>query len=211
MNRRWKPGTILAVLLAVAVWPWTIQAQSESESALIPKVFFTNPPIWRMTKDFTNTAWGKDLFGYPRAAGRGWHAANMNAPLFGINDLSHGDLGTLTFGGYFFPHSSHQNGLDVDVRYVRSDGDTGMPNIALNPEDYDTAATSTLMNRFILNGRVEKILVDMDNIGFTGPLLRHEGGHSDHFHIRIIDPDGTENKKGGKTMRGNTDENQTNR
>ena len=167
---------------------------------------------YRYNTEADTDDWGTlELINIIEAAGRAWHAENMNVSLFAINDLSHGDLITLTFGGYFHPHTSHQNGLDVDVRYVRSDGDTGMLNIAEDPKDYDTAATSTLMNRFILNGRVEKILVDMDNIGFTGPLLRDADGHSDHFHIRIIDPDGTENKRGGKTLRGNTYENHTNR
>ncbi len=41
--------------------------------------------------------------------------------------------------------------------------------------------------------------------------LGHMSDHSDHFHVRIVDPDGTENKTGGKTLRGNKDENRTNR
>ncbi len=28
-------------------------------------------------------------------------------------------------GGPFLPHGSHQNGLDVDIRYVRNDGQDG--------------------------------------------------------------------------------------
>src|SRR5256885_874419 len=36
-----------------------------------------------------------------------------------------GDM-SLINGGTFSPHVDHQNGLDVDVRYVRNDGDTSL-------------------------------------------------------------------------------------
>ncbi len=166
---------------------------------------------YRYNTEADTDDWGTlELIYMIEAAGREWHSHNMNAAKFGINDLSYGDLSTMTFGGPWpnSDHWSHQNGLDVDVRYVRKDGNPIGLNIEDNPQDYDTAATSTLFNRFIRNGRVDIIIADTANLGnISWSGIIHDDDHDDHFHLRIIDPDGTENKRGGKTMRGNTDEN----
>jgi hypothetical protein len=112
-----------------------------------------------------------------------------------VNDLSKGDAGSRQFGGYFSPHSSHQNGLDVDIRYIRNDGSEAPLNIA-GPDSiyYDPDATVSVMNCLIANANVSMIFIDSVHAGLSGSILHNLAGHSDHFHVRIFDPDG-DNKR----------------
>lgn len=105
-----------------------------------------------------------------------------------------GDL-SLEQGGVFPPHVEHQNGLDLDVRYVRDDRE-GPLNLA-DPVDrarYDRAATAELMACFLQTSRVIRILYDSVLTGIVnGPgenALLHVPGHQNHFHVRLADPDG---------------------
>jgi len=106
-------------------------------------------------------------------------------PPVGIGDMS------LRHGGYMTPHSSHQNGLDVDVRYVRNDGFSTGLNLNKEPDKFDTVATIQLMNYFIQNGNVTLIYVNMTLTGITTSdvsVIQHDAGHYDHFHVRIAKP-----------------------
>lgn len=124
------------------------------------------------------------------AGGRRWQQNyNFN---FGFGDMS------LQNGGAFPDHVSHQNGLDVDMRYIRTDGQQLALDIAENPQLYDAQATVDLMNFLIQEGDyiVTHIFVDTNyaRIGNkSGNVLHHLTGHTNHFHVRIQDPDGTNN------------------
>lgn len=116
--------------------------------------------------------------------GEAWN----KTPRIGVGDISR------QFGDRFSPHNCHRNGLEVDVRYVRSDGVEGPFDFTQNPISlYDQAATQQLVDLFIQHGAV-LIIVDPDS-GLTGPgvTVDMQRGHRNHFHVRISDPDGTAN------------------
>lgn len=83
----------------------------------------------------------------------------------------------------------------MDFRYVRNDAQDHSLNIASDQRYYDTAATAYLMNLFAFStsASVQVILYDSVNAHLVGGPLLHWPGHSDHFHIRINDPDGSGN------------------
>lgn len=51
--------------------------------------------------------------------GAQWYQ-NHPTPRIGVGDIS------LQNGGQFLPHSEHQNGLDVDIRYVGKETSPGV-------------------------------------------------------------------------------------
>jgi len=89
-------------------------------------------------------------------------------------------------------HAGHQNGLEVDIRYLPNDRTAAPLNIRDNPADYDTLATFDLMTCFLANARLDLIYADSAALGFwnyTGVTILHNlTGHSDHFHVRILHP-----------------------
>lgn len=111
-----------------------------------------------------------------------------------------GDL-SLKLGGYFDGHPAHvghTNGREADFRYLRNDGAFFPLDICENPEDYDEDATFNLLSGLItaqgdMMVQIEAILVDLNCINMTHPLFVHDAGHSNHFHVRIVDPDGINN------------------
>lgn len=124
---------------------------------------------------------------------------NPNPPeLFQVGDLSKGTASTRNFGGYWSDHpSSHQNGLDVDLRFIRTDHDT-LPLHLDGPSAiyYDRGATADLMWCFLYQPNVILLTVDsvLARVDFENdPRIEHRTDHRDHFHIRIKDPDGTTN------------------
>ena len=111
-----------------------------------------------------------------------YRRAHPGAPRVVISDLS------LPEGGRFGPeygglgHASHQNGLDVDVAYPRSDGrEIGVERV----REVDRALSQALVNAFVRAGA---------QYVFVGPRTRLRGpkgvvqvipNHDDHFHLRI--------------------------
>jgi len=128
-------------------------------------------------------------------AARGWHRCEYTPPRICVGDLSWGNKDNQEFGGYFSPHVCHQNGLEVDIRYVRNDGAEDPLDISTSDSlFFDEYATGSLINFLIRSADVDLIYID-----FNHTTIRREGityhakGHSDHFHVRISDPDGTNN------------------
>jgi murein endopeptidase len=112
----------------------------------------------------------------------GYRADNPEAPRVGVADLSrsHGGPFGKNFGG--LGHTSHQNGLDVDVLYPRWDG---LERRAWATAMVDERLSQDLVDRFVGAGAV--------NV-FTGPRLHLWGPrkvvvklthHDDHMHVRI--------------------------
>lgn len=104
-----------------------------------------------------------------------------------VNDLSRRP------GGRFQPHRSHQNGLDVDVRYVRRDGRVAPLDIRQSPGAYDAVLTQALMQSFIRQCDVSVIFADLPSLNFTNdevdrPVLVQAPGHTNHFHVRLRGP-----------------------
>ena len=148
--------------------------------------YYTYNPATQEPPGGADRTWGTAmLVRQVRAVARWWAAGHPGAPRLGIGDLSRETGGPFT--GPVVGHSSHQNGLDVNVRLIRRDG----AERAVNPATYDRALTQDLVNRFIAAGAT--------NI-FVGPHLDLHGSvvmvwpdHDDHIHVRFPDPDGTGN------------------
>jgi len=111
-----------------------------------------------------------------------------------------GDL-SLQNGGDFSDHpSSHQNGLDIDVRYMQAwaEGPLDLADQAQLDNLYDPVATAELMECFYRTGLVEYIVYDTRTTltNAAGSNFLHpdpRGRHSDHFHVHVKDPDGPYN------------------
>ena len=141
--------------------------------------------------------WGVlHLLNMIEGAGRLWYTNGYAPPKVGVGDLSKGDQYTQQFGGYFWPHDCHQNGTEADSRYVRNDGQQ----IGLNLADstqlqyFDEEATAKLIDCLIQIANIYLIYIDTLHTSIRHPgITYHLDGHSDHFHVRIVDPDGAGN------------------
>ncbi len=131
--------------------------------------------------------WGiLELISCIEAVGRAWKASGRR---LNVNDLSQRP------GGEFPPHRSHQNGLDLDARYVRRDGRDHPLDLRYHPEDYDPLATQELLRLFLEHCDVMFIFADLERLDFPvealgagADTLRYAPGHSNHFHVRLQQP-----------------------
>lgn len=113
-----------------------------------------------------------------QAIGRAWQQTHSSGPRIGIGDISF--LG----GGEMPPHKSHQTGLDVDIRPMRSDGREGP--VRYQDAAYSRVLTQELVDRIINNGilHVQYILFNDPNVR----SVRRQPGHDNHLHIRFYPP-----------------------
>jgi len=111
-----------------------------------------------------------------------YRAANPDAPRVGIADLSrpHGGRFGRNFGG--LGHASHQNGLDADVLYPRTDG---LERRAWAPRLVDETLAQDLVDRFLAAGASQ--LYTGWSLDLRGPrkLVVKLAHHDDHMHVRI--------------------------
>jgi murein endopeptidase len=105
-------------------------------------------------------------------------------PRMVVGDLSRPKGGTFgpRFGG--LGHSSHQNGLDVDVYYPRWDGRESAPD---DVGDIDLERSQALVDRFVAAGATAIYVGPNTGLADTSRrrivrVLRH---HDDHMHVRI--------------------------
>ncbi len=89
-------------------------------------------------------------------------------------------------------HDCHENGLEVDIRYVRECCDYSQGfDIVTSPGLYDAAATQLLMQKIIDNCDVELIYCETGSLGFSNAdlgvtnVLQQLAGHTNHFHVRL--------------------------
>jgi Zinc carboxypeptidase/Penicillin-insensitive murein endopeptidase len=133
-----------------------------------------------------------------RVAAR-YAAAYPEAPRVGFGDLSRprgGSFGA-QYGG--LGHSSHQNGLDVDVYYPRRDRRERPP---AAPRQIDRALAQALVDRFVAAGAA-KVFVG-PRTGLTGPPAVVEvlpAHHDNHMHVRLVG-DGVSSELVGESTRG---------
>jgi murein endopeptidase len=145
--------------------------------------FFTWDPVNRMSPNREWRRWGTarlvrivlDVLADHRLA-------HPDAPRVGVGDLSRprgGHFGR-EYGG--IGHVSHQNGLDVDVYYPRTDKGERQ---ARGPGQVDQKLSQDLVDRFVAAGARHV---------FTGPRLSLRGPprivqklahHDDHLHVRL--------------------------
>ena len=111
-----------------------------------------------------------------------YRASHPQAPRVGVADLSrpHGGPFGKRFGG--LGHSSHQNGLDVDVLYPRVDG---LEWRAGSPKLVDETLAQALVDRFVDAGAVH--VFTGRRLDLRGPrkLVVKLAHHDDHMHVRI--------------------------
>jgi murein endopeptidase len=100
---------------------------------------------------------------------------DLSRPAGGVFDKRYGGLG----------HSSHQNGLDVDIFYPRIDLVERAP---WRPEQVDRVLAQDLVDRFVAAG-AQRIFVG-PHVGLHGPprIVQVLAHHDDHFHVRIPNP-----------------------
>jgi hypothetical protein len=98
-----------------------------------------------------------------------------------------GDI-SLPTGGEFsrdyggLGHASHQNGLDIDVYYIRSDR---AETAATQLREIDTARSQQLLNYFVASGAITIYIGAGTHL--TGPrgIVTLARKHQDHMHVRF--------------------------
>jgi murein endopeptidase len=146
--------------------------------------WFTWDPVLKRSPNRGWRRWGTDrLVLTVTSVLAEYRLAHPLAPRVGIGDLSrrHGGEFGRHFGG--LGHASHQNGLDADVYYPRSDGRELR---AYKPALVDRVAAQELVDRFVAAGA--KTVYVGPHLDLEGPRKRvvplvH---HDDHLHVRLV-------------------------
>ena len=127
--------------------------------------------------------WGTDrLLAFLLAVLRDYRLANPGAPPVLVGDLSRpygGPFGS-DYGG--LGHASHQNGLDVDVLYPRSDR-VLLP--AATVQEVDRGLAQELVNRFVAAGAQFAFVGQHVGLGGPAGIVQAIPHHDDHVHVRI--------------------------
>jgi len=107
--------------------------------------------------------------------GKAWFQNHRTGPVIGIGNISKNG------GGPVLPHKSHQTGLDVDFRLLRTDG--ARIGITFRDPNYSLSRTQKLINTILKNSllSVKLILCNDNNLKGVQPWP----GHDDHLHVRF--------------------------
>jgi hypothetical protein len=114
--------------------------------------------------------------------------------LEGLTKIHLGDLSRKS-GGEFEPHVTHQNGLEIEVRYPRKDGRDELFDIRQQPEVYDPLLTRNLFSAFVRLCRVDAIFADASMLSFPvgegdlANVINHPDRRT-HFLVRLERPTG---------------------
>jgi peptidoglycan hydrolase-like protein with peptidoglycan-binding domain len=175
----------------------TIRPGDKTHQALVSD----DAPRWQeMPKSgpgFVNTDWDAHDYGSSQVANviknagqryqNDYRSKNPGASLITTNDVSK------KRGGDTKDHETHENGLDLDVRLPRTDGQSGTK---INRSDYDKDATYAVLKAFGQDPDVERILFGdkaliqkaRDNKEPWAHKLMDAKGHRDHIHVDIRPP-----------------------
>jgi hypothetical protein len=146
-------------------------------------LFRTWDPVLKRSPNRHWRRWGTDrLVRVVLRAARSYRAEHPGAPPILVGDLSRpkgGDFGP-QYGS--IGHSTHQNGLDVDVYYARRDRRN---RAARRIDQVDLRLAQSLVDHFLRAG-AQTVLVGPAT-GLTGPAGRVKivVNHDDHLHARI--------------------------
>jgi hypothetical protein len=147
------------------------------------RLFFTWDPVRHVSPNRANRRFAAArLIRITLRVLRSHAAEHPDAPRVAIGDLSRphgGDFGR-RFGSP--DHTSHQNGLDVDVYYPRRDRREREPR---RPTQIDHELAQDLVDRFVAAG-AQFVFVG-PNTRLTGPphIVQPLANHDDHMHVRI--------------------------
>ncbi|AKU23993.1 penicillin-insensitive murein endopeptidase [Massilia sp. MB5] len=100
-----------------------------------------------------------------------WQAIDKRR--FGVGNIS------LPDGRKHADHKSHRDGLQVDIRPLRKDGNE-LP-VTWMDSQYDQAATAKLIELFRAFAPVTHVFFNGHGIPFVEPLKHHD----DHFHVEL--------------------------
>jgi hypothetical protein len=119
-------------------------------------------------------------------------SANYFPGLVGLGDISQVN------GGQFGRHNNHQNGLDVDTRYIRTDREPINFTFGTHPiAQFDAAATLALINRFVGQGATRVIVSHLAQAslqavpgGNIPAQIHYDAGtiHHNHMHVEFPQP-----------------------
>jgi murein endopeptidase len=145
--------------------------------------FFTWDPVRRRSPNRHWRRWGTDrLVRTLIDVAREHRQAHPRMPRIGIGDLSRPHGGD--FGIRYGPigHASHQNGLDADVYYPRTDRRERAPRDA---SQIDRRRSQELVDRFLAKGA--RVIFVGPNTGLVGPPGRVQvlPNHDNHLHVRL--------------------------
>lgn len=107
-----------------------------------------------------------------------WFNNHRSGPVIGIGNIS------LKGGGLMRPHSSHQKGIDVDFRLLRTDG--ARVGIRYQDRSYSRSRTQELVNTIRANRVLPVELILFNDPDVTG--VQAWTGHDDHLHVRFRHP-----------------------
>jgi murein endopeptidase len=179
-------AAILLAALGLAALPATPAEGRLRQAVQLPAEsfdFVTWDPALKWTPNRGWRRWGTTkLVTTTEIVLRQYRDAHPAAPRVLVGDLSrrHGGFFGRRYGG--LGHQSHQNGLDVDVYYPRTDG---LERAARRPSQVDRVLAQDLVDRFVDAGAV-KVYVG-PNVRLSGrrsivtPLVYHD----DHLHVRL--------------------------
>jgi hypothetical protein len=105
-----------------------------------------------------------------------WAAAHPAGPRIGVGDISRKG------GGKMAPHVSHDRGVDVDLRLVRSDGKE-LP-VTFRDRAYSRALTQALVDAIRANPIAPVKVIYFNDPSVTG--VRPWPGHDNHLHVRFM-------------------------
>jgi peptidoglycan hydrolase-like protein with peptidoglycan-binding domain len=110
-----------------------------------------------------------------------WNRLHSSGPRIGIGHISRQG------GGEFPKHSTHREGLNVDIRPVRSD--RGESPVSYTNSGYSRTLTQELVNTIYANRvlGVSSILFNDSGVQRVTPY----SGHDDHLHVTFLRPSGT--------------------
>lgn len=127
--------------------------------------------------------------------GRKWRTSHPTGARMRVGDVSRQN------GGYWSDHpgGSHQQGLHIDLGYMRTNTNEELPYDFRNESapfpNYSYSRTRELVDYFIAAGAT-RIIVDY-RAGFTSTTIieldHPPTAHHHHFHVEFSDPDGTGN------------------
>jgi murein endopeptidase len=145
--------------------------------------FFSWDPILGQAPNRPWRRWGADstIRVLLRVLGE-YRDAHPGAPRVGVADISRPNGGPFgrRYGG--LGHASHQNGLDVDIYYPRSDGQE-LPIASVSQIDRGPAAD--LVNRFVKAGAVFVFVGPNTGLGGRRGIVQRLVHHDDHLHVRF--------------------------
>lgn len=104
-----------------------------------------------------------------------WFKKHPRGPVIGIGNISKNG------GGPVPPHSSHQTGLDVDFRLLRTDG--ARIGITFRDPSYSLSRTQDLVNTILNNSVLSVKLILCNDNKLKG--VKPWPGHDDHLHVRF--------------------------